>query len=111
MEIRAQDIPENSVVCFRYSNFDDPEDIVRSDVILMSRWTREIKSLYEFTHSEPYTPEKGNREPVFPQAVYKFVKLSDQTPENLKRIYLESQKEPIRTKIQSCHLLFILESP
>ena len=99
--METQDITENSIVCFRREK--DPEEV------LMARWTSELRTAYEFAHSLPYTPQKGNREPIFPEAVWRIIPVVDQTLTNLIRVYSESKKDAkFRTKIHSYNLLCLL---
>ena len=97
----VEDIPEDSLVCFRFD--------MDEEWILISRWTTEIKEAYLFAHSEPYTSQKGNTEPLFPEAVYEKIPLTEQTPEKLREFYQRSEKSPtFRTKIHSHELVYVL---
>ena len=99
--MNLDDIPMDSIVCFRYVN--DPR------WILFSRWTDEIRRDYEYSHSKPSNHQKYNREPIFPDAVYVHVKVDDQTISKLKQLYLGEDKKPFRTKIYEHDIFCILE--
>lgn len=94
---------DGALVCFRSTKYLD-------GFVLISRWNEELRTAYLFAHSEPYTSQKGNREPFFPEAVFEPVAVSEQTPERLMSIYAENDKQPdFRSKILFQHLLYVLE--
>lgn len=103
--IIAEDIPENSIVCFKYVGSKSDDHVF----ILFSKWTPEIKSDYIFAHSQPYTSEKGNKEPIFPDAMYGYLKHEEQNIDDLRKIYEESEKGPYKTKIHDHKLICVLE--
>ncbi len=96
-----REVREGAVVCFR--------NRVDGEFVLISRWTREISEAYRFAHSEPYTPAKGNREPVFPDAIYESVEVPLQTVDRLKDLYGRLERKPFRTKIHDHELFMVLE--
>ena len=104
---------EGSIVCFRgigYFGLDNVNDFYRRDV-LITRLNAEIAEAYKFVHSKPYTPEKGNGEPIFPEAILEVVRLEDQTSKNLMEIYSRSKKKPIRCKMHNFEFFMVLEEP
>lgn len=116
--MNATEIPLEKIVCFKHSDFNTPEEIAKSEWILFARWTAEIRDIYIFAHSKPYTGEKGNQEPIFQDAVYTSVPVVLQEKELLQRVYDASDKKrwgentergSFKTKIHSCHLLYLLE--
>ena len=94
-------VPKESIVCLRYTN--NPE------WVLFTRWTDEVREAYKFSHSEPETRQKHNRELRFNDAMYEHINLENQTLKELRRIYQEGDKGTTRTKIFEHDLFLVLE--
>lgn len=95
-----ENIQENDIVCLRYVN--------DSRWVLFTKWTSDIKVIYNFAHSLPHTPGKHNIEPIFKDSIYKCIETKEQTPDRLKQIYKESEKCQTRMKILEHKLFCVL---
>lgn len=100
----VEDVPLESIVCFEYLNTVHDS----KKWVLISRWTEKIKEDYLFAHSQPYTSEKGNREPDFPDAIYEYVDSDKMDPKSLMEIYRKKEKGPYKTKIHDHRFFCVL---
>ena len=103
MELNEVDI--GSLVCFRWN-----EGYEGMYLFLMCKLTPELVNAYYFAHSEPYTSEKGNREPIFPEAVYEKMETKNPIIESLMRTYdHNSKRKDFKCKIINHDFYGVLE--